>query len=377
VTRVWQRIDTATAVGLAAFGVLLVSGLAHDNTRHAGALAAAFVLLMTAPVAWRRKAPVAVAAVLAAGAVLNWAVVGPMIRCGPGLPALLLCAYAVGRYEDRISRAGVVAALACLLAAATVQCLTDPNLHASVMVALTPMILGLFGVGVLVQSRSRMAVELARRNDELRSQRARRADLAVEADRIRIAEALDADLNARIVEMATVAADARQGLGASAPPSAASEAFTSIQQQGRETLSQMRRVVGTLLDPDPPEVVPQPSLSQLDALLRRGEGADVRLHITGTPTALPSGLELSAYRTLERLLDAYGNDPGQHIDIDVDFGNEALCLRTSGPAPEAVDRDAALASARARVELHRGSIVGECPGDRWETSVTLPLRDSA
>lgn len=376
-TKVWQRIDVMSAVGLSVYGVILVSGLVHGNTRHAGALAAALVLLMTLPVAWRRKAPVSVAAVLAAGAVLNLLVVGRMIRCGPALPALLLSAYAIGRYQDRIGRLATIAGLGCLLGSATVQCLTDPNLQAGVMVALVPMILGLYGVGRLVESRTRLTAELGRRNDELGRQRARRAELAVKADRERIAQGLDMDLSAEIVQMGTAAATGRQALQEPDATSAALDAFASIQRQGRETLTRMRRVVGTLLDPEPSAVSPQPSLGQLDVLLAKAGTADVHLHVTGTPKTLPSGLELSAYRTLEHLLDAYREDPGQRIDIEVDFATEALSMRTKGPVPPAADRNAALASARARVELHRGSISSACLSGRWETSVNLPLQDGA
>jgi signal transduction histidine kinase len=377
VSKVWQLIDVMSAVGLSLFGVILVSGLVPGNTSHTGALAATLVLLMTAPVAWRRRAPLGASAVLAAGAVLNLIVVGRMVRCGPALPALLLCAYAVGRYRDRIGRLAAVAGLGCLLGSATLQCLTDPNLEAGVMVALTPMILGLYGVGLLVASRTRLAAELERRNDELRRQRARRAELAVAADRERIAQGLDAGLSAEIVQMGAAAATGRQALAEPATAPAALDAFASIQQQGRETLTWMRRVVGTLLDPEPPAVSPQPSLSQLDALLARAGSADVRLHVTGVPRALPSGLELSACRTLEHLVDAYREDPGQRIDVDVDFAAAALTMRTRGPIPQAVDRNAALASARARVDLHRGSISSACLGSQWETSVNLPLHDGA
>jgi signal transduction histidine kinase len=377
VSKFWQLIDVMSAVGLSVYGIILVSGLIHNNTRHAGALAATFVLLMTLPVAWRRQAPVGVAAVLGVGAVVNLLVVGRMIRCGPALPALLLSAYAIGRYQERIGRLATIAGLGCLLGSATVQCLSDPNLQADVLAALVPMILGLYGVGRLVESRTRLTAELERRNGELGRQRARRAELAVEADRERIARGLGAGLSAEIVQMGAAAAAGRQALAEPTATSVASDAFASIQQQGRETLTRMRRVVGTLLDPEPPTASPQPSLSQLDALLAKAGTADVHLHVSGAPKQLPSGLELSAYRTLEHLLDAYRENAGQRIDIEVDFAAEALSMRTTGPVPPAVDRNAALASARARVELHRGSISSACLDDRWETNVNLPLPDGA
>jgi hypothetical protein len=138
----------------------------------------------------------------------------------------------------------------------------------------------------------------------------------------------------------------------------------------------MRRVVGTLLERDQP-VEPQPSLSQLDRLVERAGLADVHLHISGSTKVLPSVVELSAYRTLEHLLDAYGDVPGQRIDIEVDFASEALSLTVRGPAPATADIQTALASARARVDVHQGSLLSSFPGGQWETNVRLPLEDSA
>jgi signal transduction histidine kinase len=381
VTNVLRRVDLAVGVLLAAFGVALVSGIGIGTPEHAGAAAAVMVLLMTLPVAWRRQAPVAVAAVLAAGAVLNPLLIGDMIRCGPALPALLLCAYAIGRCLDRARRALAVLGLVLLLLAASVQCVTDPNLDPPTLVALVPMILGLYGVGRLVRSRTDLAGELEQRNEDLRLQRERRADLAVQADRARIAEGLDTSLNVQIVAMSAAAERGRRVLqgsdGTSVDSVEAARDFTAIQQQGRDTLAHMRRVVGTLLQPEAPSTAPQPSLSQLDGLLTRAGSSDVRLHVTGAPKTLPSGLEVSAYRTLEHLLDAYGSSPAQSIDIDVDFATEALSLTISGPAPPDVDRQAALASVRARIDLHHGSLATSCPGQQWETRVTLPLPDGA
>lgn len=329
------------------------------------------VLLMTLPVAWRRPAPVGAAVVLALGAVLNPLVIGPMIRCGPALPALLLCAYAIGRRAAG-RRAVVALGLACLVASATIQSLTDPNLNAGVIVALVPMIVGVYVAGRLVKSRTEMASELKRRNDHLRAQRARRSELAVQADRARIARGLGGTLNAQIVAIDESARTGRQALQESDQDEAAAEAFESIQQRGRETLTQMRRVVGTLLDPDP-QWEPQPSLSQLDRLLSQTDPADVHLHVTGVPTLLPAGVELSAYRIIERLVRVFGDESRPRVDVDVDFAAEALTLSVRGPCPPDTEVHAALAAARARVAVLRGSLTTAHLQDRWEATVRIPL----
>lgn len=363
-------LDVAVGVALSAFGVVLVSGAVSGNTKHSGAAASVMVLLMTLPVVWRRSAPVAVAAVLAAGAILNPLLIGDMIRCGPSLPALLLCAYSAGRKTDRLSWVATGLALACLLLSATVQSLTDPNLDGAVMVAMTPMILGLYLAGSLVRTRTDLAAELEQRNEQLRQQRARRADLAVQADRARIAEGLDATLKAQITEMEVAAESGRQALDEDQSTNSALAAFGVIQRRGRQTLTNMRQVVGTLLDPDPVE--PQPSLSQLDRLLKRAGSADVHLHVSSQPRPLPAGVELTVYRTLEHLLDAYADVPGLRVDVDVDFAAEALSLTVRGPVPDAVDLQAALAAAQARIAVHHGSLTSDCLAGQWEATARLP-----
>ena len=356
-------IDWVVALALSAYAVFLVSGAQKDNTRHAGAAAAIVVLAMTLPVAWRRPAPIAVAIVLGIGGIANYLIIGPMIRCGPALPALLLGATPSVASRPGSIRGRTALGIGFLLLSATTQCLTDPRLQPGVMVVMGPMIIGLFFVGLLVQSRNRMVVDLEQRNAELVHHRRRRAELAVEADRVRIAEGLDSALNAQIDEIGATAASGRAALMGQHSPEEAVRAFASIQQRGRDTLRHMRQVVGTLLDKQPPN--PQPSLGQLDRLLERAGPATVHLHVTGQPRSLSPGVEVSAYRALEHLLDAYGKDVDRRIDIEVDFAAEALSLTVRGPELPSSEINSTLASIRARVEFLRGSLDSACPDGMW------------
>jgi hypothetical protein len=370
-----SKVDVAIGVALSSIAVYLVGGGDANNARHAGAAAAVMVLLMTLPVIWRRRAPVLVAAALAAGAILNVAVIGDMVRCAAGLPALLLCAYAIGRYPARPRWAAAFIGLSFLLVSAGVQGFTDPELSASPQgTGLTEsalVLLFFFGAGSVIESRARLGRELDRRNDQLRRQRERRAELAVAADRAQIADGLQSQLQTDIGEMRRTAVTARGVLTEGGSLQAAAVAFQAIHWRGRETLTQMRRVVGTLLENLPPE--PQPSLSQLDGLLEQAGPADVRLHVRGQPRVLPPGIEGSAYRALESLLAAFGTNAGQRIDVNVDFAAEALILTVHGAAQEPAAIESALASVRARVDLHQGSMTSGSPDGRWMASVTLPL----
>ena len=196
---------------------------------------------MTIPVAWERRAPLAAAAAVAVGAALNELLIGPMVRCGPGLPAVFVIAFFAGTRLDR--RRLVIAETLCL-AAVTLQSFFDPNLGPSFLVAGIPIVPASCLAGKLARSRARAAVALRERNAELREQREQTAQLAVAADRARVAADLDGFLRDRITAMATAAEAGRELI--TADPDAAQGAFAEVENSGRATLAQMREVVGTL-----------------------------------------------------------------------------------------------------------------------------------
>jgi len=374
-----SKLDAAIGLALAAIAVFMVGGGDANNASHAGAAAAVMVLLMTLPVIWRRRAPVWVSAVLAIGAIVNVMVIGDMVRCAAALPALLVCAYAIGRYPARPRGAAAITGLSFLLVSAGVQGFTDPELsrspHLTGLAESAAVLLLFFAAGSVIESRTRLGRELDRRNDQLRRQRERRAELAVAADRAQIADGLQSRLQTEIGEMRQAAVTARGALTEGGSRQAAAAAFQAIHWRGRETLTQMRRVVGTLLENLPAE--PQPSLSQLDGLLEQAGAADVRLHVSGRPRVLPAGIEESAYRTLESLLAAFGTNAGQRIDVNVDFAAGALIITVHGAAEEPAVIQSALASVRASVDLRQGSMRSTGQDSIWVATVTLPLPANA
>jgi len=374
-----SKLDAAIGLALAAIAVFMVGGGDANNASHAGAAAAVMVLLMTLPVIWRRRAPVWVSAVLAIGAIVNVVVIGDMVRCAAALPALLVCAYAIGRYPARPRWAAAITGLSFLLVSAGVQGWTDPELsgspHVTGLAESALVLLFFLAAGGVIESRARLGRELDRRNEQLRRQRERRAELAVAADRAQIADGLQSRLQTDIDEMRQAAVTARGALTEGGSRQAAAAAFRAIHWRGRETLTQMRRVVGTLLENLPPE--PQPSLSQLDGLLEQAGADDVRLHVSGRPRVLPAGIEESAYRTLESLLAAFGTNAGQRIDVNVDFAAGALIITVHGAAEEPAVIQSALASVRASVDLRQGSMTSTGQDSIWVATVTLPLPANA
>ncbi len=359
--------DIAFAAFLSLWAIILVSGVlpAAVTSNHGSALAAIAVLAMTAPVAWERRAPLGAAAVVAVGAVVNELLVGPMVRCGPGLPAVLAIAFFAGTRLD-IRRLGLAAAL-CAGAVAT-QAVYDPNLGPSFMVAGLPAVAAAVAAGRLVRSRGQAAAALRARNAELREQREQTARLAVAADRARVAGDLSDFLRDRIAVMAAATAAGRDLI--TVDPVGAQQALAAVETSGRQTLSQMREVVGNLRAA---EQGPQPVLAELGTLLETATTADARLKVTGSPRQLPAGLELSAYRIVEHLLEALQDAPAARIDVQVGFGPDALELAVAGPARPHANPLAAFATARERAALLGGTLHTESGAGRCTALVRLPL----
>jgi signal transduction histidine kinase len=356
--------DVGAAALLSVWAILLVTGAFPGSTDRGGVLAAVGVLAMTVPVAWQRRAPLAAAAVAAAGAVVNEALIGAMVRCGPCLPALLLIAYFAG---TRLNWRRLALAAALCLASVTLQAYNDPQLGPGFVTVGLPAVVLACSAGWLVHQRMAAAAALRARNAELRAQRERTAELAVAADRARVATDLHDFVRNQITVMAEAASAGRDLIADD--PVVAREALAQIGSSGRETLAQMREVVGNLRTEH--LTGPQPVLADLDRLLDQATTADARLRVSGSPRALPAGLELSAYRIVEHLLEALEDSPGVRIDVHLRFGDEALELDVSGPARK--QPVAAFATAQERIALLGGTLNVQTGRDRCTALVRLPL----
>ena len=349
------------------FGVALTSGLLTSKHTHQGVGAAIAVLLMTLPVLFAGRWPVEASAALAAGAALNWLVIGHMVRCGATLPAVFFVAFMLGARAGRRDR---LLGMGFLVVSLFCQSSSDPRLGGpQVLILLVPVASAFLIAGALVRSRNAVIAGLRARTAELREQRERNAELAVAADRARIAGELDGFLRVGVDRIAVTAEAGRATLDSE--PAGTQAAFVTIQETGRQTLSQMREVVRGLREGAPTE--PQPVLGQLDRLLGEAAAANARLLVTGDPRLLPPGVELSGYRIVEHLLRALDNDAYALVEVTVGFAADVLELKVAGPSGPATEARPALAAATERAALHGGTLRSRSREGRRETVVLLPL----
>jgi hypothetical protein len=358
------RRDIAIAVLFAMAGVPFIGWAQdyHGHTAPADPLMGFAILLAILPVLWRRRAPLLAAAGTLVGTAIHVVAYGTITRCGLLLPLFFVEAFAVAAWQERRdARIG----LAIVLGASVVCLSSDRSAGWSGLEVAVPVSLAVWFIGRVVRSRAGMVARLRERNAELGAQRETNARLEVESDRVRLSAELDELLRTRLSELTQLAE-------AGARDEDAGPALERIEAESRATLEQMRSVVGLLRDGDGVPTEPQPTLAHLDALLLNAKGAGAQLTVTGEPRLLPAGLELSAYRVVEHLLGATGDDPG--VEVHVDFGSDTLSLTVSGPVRSNRRRtEAALDRARERLALHHGSLESEIAGGRTRATAALPV----
>ena len=313
------------------------------------------VLLMTLPLAWRRRQPLAVFLAIAAAAV-------GVFQQAPyaGLTAVMIAAYSVGTYSrHRLLSLGVIIATATVIATVFHAGWPPlPDASAPYVIALS-----MWLVGNAIRSRQLRADAFADRATRLEREREQATREAVAAEHARIARELH-DVVAHSVSVMVVQAGAARHI-LSKSPQQADEALRAVESSGREAMAELRHLLGLLnQDDDQVALAPQPGLDQLDSLVRRvGEaGLPVTLHVEGRTRPLPPGLDLAAYRVVqEALTNALKYAGLARTDVILDYREDELKIEVldDGPGRSAAAGTGAghgLVGMRERLALYGGTL---------------------
>jgi signal transduction histidine kinase len=357
--------DVALAVGLAAAAVA-------GSSRQPAAIALA--LLMTVPVALRNRSPSLALAIPAVAHLANAA--AGFDPSGPGFIALVVALYTVSaRFETRLS---LVAAAAIFAGTIYVLWRFGPLgiiVNASVVTAA-------WVVGRNVRTRRALIEALEDRARSLGLAHREEALRAAAEERARIARELH-DVVAHSMGVIVVQAGAGRRVAATEPEQAR-EALATIEQTGREALTEMRRLLGVLRSEASPGREPQPGLDHVDELIERFRqaGLDLEAHVEGLPCpSLPASAGLSAYRILqEALTNCLKHAPGSHVRIDLRVEDRDVALQvTDDGSGEHVDfagnsSGLGITGMRERVGMFGGELsAGPAHGGGWQVTARLPF----
>jgi signal transduction histidine kinase len=166
-----------------------------------------------------------------------------------------------------------------------------------------------------------------RRSRKLRDQIAVAEERAAAEERARIAHELHDVVAHSVSEMVVQASGVRYSLTEDQGPQR--EALRSVEQIGREALTEMRRMLGVMPRgaDESAELAPQPGLAHLDQLITevQNAGLPVALHVEGERPSLPVGIDLSAYRIVqEGLANALTHANCAHADVTVRFAGAVV-----------------------------------------------------
>ncbi|MFF5715476.1 sensor histidine kinase [Streptomyces buecherae] len=241
-------------------------------------------------------------------------------------------------------------------------------------------------IGGTVRERRDAQRRLAEVETISEAERARRTLLE---ERARIARELH-DVVAHHMSVITVQADSAPYRIEELPPQAREE-FGTIAAMARESLTEMRRLLGVLRSDgagNGPERMPQPGLSRVpqlvEATLRAGVPVEWEIpEAVSRLGPLPQAVELSAYRIVqEALANVVRHAPGAptHVSLTTTGSHlGVLVINYAPPEPASVPLETAgtghgLVGMRERVRLVGGTVdIGPLPDGGFRVAARLPL----
>jgi signal transduction histidine kinase len=368
-----------------------------------GALVAACVVLVGQAMALtlRRRWPMLCLALTLLGQLALAPLLPPLVNFQA--PAGLVAAYSVGAYAPRrpaIAAAGVAAVVQVLLGYVLGGPATTAELGVPVgtqlwggLVSALVTYLGAVLVGAYVGTRRELLAQLRARVAQAEREREALAAQAVLAERGRMARELH-DVAAHHLSGIVVQAAAAERL-VGADPERARESLRWIRGQGRETLENLRLVVGILRDSsatdDAAPSAPQPTLADVPALIDDARRTGTRVQETrrGEPYELPPTVQLTVYRVLqESLANARRHAPGSPVDVETAYDDDGLELTvrngrgdprpTTGPPAGDAGPGHGVIGMTERAELVGGRLTARrTSAGGWLVRLTVPRSEGA
>jgi signal transduction histidine kinase len=371
-------VDVAIAAVLAGLGLSELRW--HWSGYYGGGPAWAnvpLVLLTTLPLAWRRRAPLAVLGILVLTFLLPQALAHLAMSFWGDFIPYALALYSVSAHEPRPRD---ILALGGGIAAYALVYIGRPEFRRANEVAFDLLVLGVaWGAGQVVRRSGQLEV----RNALLARASVAEAEAAVERERKRIARELH-DVVAHNVSMMLVQTAAAKRL-LTRDTDNALLLLDVVERAGREAVDEMQVLLGVLrVGDEAASLAPRPGMDRLDELIAqvREAGLNVTLRVEGEVRPLPAPLDMSAYRIVqEALTNAMKHAGTAHAEVRVRFSDQQIELdvRDNGRGSgHATHNGHGLLGIRERVLLYGGKFeAGPRPNGGFRVHAHLPIQTGA
>jgi signal transduction histidine kinase len=375
---------TPRPLDLAIAGALLVAAGLEQWLGDIGGprwVAVLFGAIGAIAVAWRNLAPASVAWIAAIAATVP---VFAGVPSDDGIVAvipILLAMFALGQASERggVTRRRAYPAIAGTLVLA-MSTSWRQGIGGADALWVSAVVLAPYLFGRAVGASRKESEHHARRADRAIEEREASQTRAVADERLRIARELHDVISHSVSLMGVQAGAARTVLPAGLDD--VEEMLRSIEGLGRDTLDEMRRLLGVMREGTAGEgdLAPQPGIAAIDELAARSRAAGVPVSLTIDPTVggLSPGVDLIAYRIVqESLTNVRRHAPGATASVRIERRHGTLEVEVSNPtslqvtgSPEAGH---GIIGMRERAALYDASFSAGFEGRRFVVRSAIPI----
>jgi signal transduction histidine kinase len=340
------------------------------------------------PLIWRRRAPFAVAVIVAAFAI------GVSVYHRPGQElqyGALIAAYTVADLGNWWQRRGFLAFLVLFLGpgALLVKHYDAPDFLLTLLLPLSAYMLGALARTSRARARAlhERAGALQEQSDQLMHRRAADVARAAAEERARIARDMH-DVLAHAVAVMVVQAEAGPVIVRS-NPDRAEQTFDTIAEAGRDAMVQLRAMLGILKgEQDAGIRIPPPGVAAVAGLVAQLDRTSLRAGLCseGQPHPLPAVAEVAAYRIVQEALTNVVKHAGAKLaTVRLAWTDTDLVITVSddggglvGASAGSVVDGHGLIGIRERAAACGGvAQAGPAPGGGFQLTARLPYGSSA
>lgn len=378
----WLRTHPRGADALLAALVVAVALAAHlwgestvddPNEQDPAWWTVLLVLAGSAPVYWRRTRTLA-AGVFVVAAETTSLFVG---IAGPAFLGSIVAVYSIGAHTVGPHRTRAMTVIGALVLGLFVAGWIDGLSLLDEFISTGIVLITAFVVGDNLRRRREHVADLAERAERLEREQGLLAEQRVAAERTRIARDLHDVVAHSVSVMVIQAAAARRSLDTD--PEGAAAALESIETTGRQTMTELRAILGVLRTDDAGLGAgrgPQPSLAHLESLV---DAEGVSVQVVGDVDGLADSVSATGYRLVQEALTnvrRHGG-PTARAEVRLEVSDSHLVVEVlddgRGAGAHASDGGFGIVGMRERVAALAGTFeAGPRPGGGWRVRAEIP-----